>query len=651
MLLGSGRGAHPFRTTRDYDNFLARMDGFVAWVDQAINNLRAGVSKGWCCRAAPVARLLPQLDAIGASRIRGRRHSGNRCSAFRRGRRWPSVVGCSMPTTGSCASKCCRPIAACTTTSPQEYLPVARSTVAWSALPGGDFWYAYLVRYYTASEMTPARRTSWALADVARLRGEVERLQRRARVEWQPARGRASALRDEPGLPAAIAPAVLGGLWPGAGASCTAVAWTFRTPVTTRLEIRAVEPYRAVVAPVVSYRAPSADGQASGRAVRGYAAISRRDRPISRPRSTCSKPCPDATTEATLAQRDAVACRGCAASAQIESFDDGWAAYAATLGRELGVYEEDVFSQFGALSLELARAALIVVDTGLHLHGWSRERAIEYLRAQTAAEPERNRNRRRSLYRPARVALAGPIGATQDRSAATQRRAATRRALRHSTVPRAGRGGRRHAVAQSGSEDRSLDRDAEVGCWPLHSNRRLRELLASTAKSVRCVCATSLRLSGFSRRVNRSLRFIAHYNQIGRFLFLAKRQIREVVAVFSRLLVVPQRHRMHSVGESMVQFAHRPLAWLLVMSLCVAVHGGLDARQRASGRTRTNPRCVNVQRASGRRVALAGEAGHRSHRHAGRHGARRRAAVVRVGRWSDVCTHNGSASSMIEPTN
>ena len=42
--LGSGKGAHPFRTTRDYDNFLARMDGFVVWVDQAINNLRAGVT-------------------------------------------------------------------------------------------------------------------------------------------------------------------------------------------------------------------------------------------------------------------------------------------------------------------------------------------------------------------------------------------------------------------------------------------------------------------------------------------------------------------------------------------------------------------------------------------------------------------------------
>ena len=54
-LLGSGQGAHPFRTTRDYDNFLLRMDGFVAWVDQAINNLRAGVDKGvvlprWSCR-------------------------------------------------------------------------------------------------------------------------------------------------------------------------------------------------------------------------------------------------------------------------------------------------------------------------------------------------------------------------------------------------------------------------------------------------------------------------------------------------------------------------------------------------------------------------------------------------------------------------
>jgi uncharacterized protein (DUF885 family) len=106
----------------------------------------------------------------------------------------------------------------------------------------------------------------------------------------------------------------------------------------------------------------------------------------------------------------------------IESFDDGWAVYAATLGRELGMYDEDVWSRFGALSMELARAALVVVDTGLHLHDWTRERAIEYLRSQTALSPADIESAvDRCIAEPA-LAVAGPIGAR--RIAALRRKAA-----------------------------------------------------------------------------------------------------------------------------------------------------------------------------------------------------------------------------------
>jgi uncharacterized protein (DUF885 family) len=64
------------------------------------------------------------------------------------------------------------------------------------------------------------------------------------------------------------------------------------------------------------------------------------------------------------------------------AYSDGWASYAETLGPDLGLYG-DTYSRLGALSMEIWRAARLVVDTGLHSRSWSREQAMDYLRANT----------------------------------------------------------------------------------------------------------------------------------------------------------------------------------------------------------------------------------------------------------------------------
>ena len=63
-VLGSGEGIHPFDTTQDYENFLGRMDGFVEWVDQSINNMRSGAAKGIVQPRVVVERTIPQLAAL-----------------------------------------------------------------------------------------------------------------------------------------------------------------------------------------------------------------------------------------------------------------------------------------------------------------------------------------------------------------------------------------------------------------------------------------------------------------------------------------------------------------------------------------------------------------------------------------------------------
>ena len=419
VLLGSGRGSHPFRNTRDYDNFLARMDGFTAWVDQAINNLRAGVTKGVVLPKPIVERLLPQLDALG-------RLENPRETPF-----WQPLL--NFPAAPSVAERRRLLDAYDRKLREQvlpayrrlhdylakEYLPVARSSVGWSALPGGDFWYAYLVRYYTGSTTTPREAHELGTAEVARLQGEIERLQGALGLTGSIAEA-GGALRTNPEFRPGSPQQLLAAYGRAQARVALRLPGLFARPLTTRLEIRALEPHRGLSAPGVAYRAPSVEDKRAGVLYVDMRELASRPTYLAAAQYL-EQGVPGRHYQATIAQETPSLPR-LQRFGLIESFDDGWAVYAATLGRELGMYDEDVFGQFGALSMELARAALIVVDTGLHLHDWTRERAIEYLRSQTALSPADVENAvDRCIAEPA-VALAGPIGAR--RIAALRRKAA-----------------------------------------------------------------------------------------------------------------------------------------------------------------------------------------------------------------------------------
>jgi uncharacterized protein (DUF885 family) len=380
VQLASGKAGHPFNSTRDYDNFLSRMDGYVRWTEQAINNLRAGVSKGVVLPKIVVERTLPQLEAIASI-------EDPRQSPF-----WQPLY--SMPA-GPTVEDRKRLIAAYDEKIrkdvlpayrrlhdylQKEYLPHARDTVGMSALPSGDLWYAYLVRYHTSTDLTPQQVHELGLREVTRLRANLAALQSQLGVAGD-TRTVLDAMRADPKFQFKQPQELLAGYEAlRARVNANLPALFGRLP-KTGFEIRAVEAYREATEAAASYQPPSADGTRPGVFYVNTYQLQTRPSYMMEP-VFLHEAIPGHHFQVALAQETQNLPRFRRFD-YITAFGEGWGLYAESLGPELGLYA-DPYARFGALTLELWRAVRLVVDTGLHSQGWSRERAVEYMRANTS---------------------------------------------------------------------------------------------------------------------------------------------------------------------------------------------------------------------------------------------------------------------------
>jgi uncharacterized protein (DUF885 family) len=377
--LGSGSGPHPFATRDDYDHFLSRMDGFVRWADQVIANLELGVEKNHVLPKVLVEATLPQLEAIGVEQPRE--------SVF-----WRPILSFPAGLSVEDRKRLTAAYAAKLATEVlpayrrlhaylrDEYLPAARTDVGFDALPAGDVWYAYLVRLYTTTDLAPDEVHEIGLAEVGRLRGELERLRTQLGTQGD-LRSLFDALRADARFRYESPEAMLeeyGALRERVDAALPAL---FALRPRARFEIRAVESYRAKSAAAASYQRGSADGKRPG-----IFYVNTYDLP-SRPRYLMEaiylhEAVPGHHFQVSIAQ-EAANLPKFRRFGSDTAFVEGWGLYAETLGTELGLYS-DPYSRFGALTLQIWRAVRLVVDTGLHSQGWTRQRAVEYFRANTS---------------------------------------------------------------------------------------------------------------------------------------------------------------------------------------------------------------------------------------------------------------------------
>ncbi|BDT56820.1 hypothetical protein MasN3_03140 [Massilia varians] len=404
--------AMPFTSELDYRNYLGRLAALPAHVDGLVEQLRAGMAAGWTQPAAVMAPVPPALHALHEQIATG--------PLFAPFLRIPATIepetrekllveGISALAHGAHALHRLEEFVR------NEYLPAARQSIGASSLPGGADWYAFLVRHATTTRLTPEQVHEIGLREVTRLRAEMAMQAARTGFRGNLAQfltfartDRRLFFPDQEALLARYRKAV-----------ARASAKLPRVVATVPEAGIAVKPMSAEGAgqPLAYY-----EGGSEGRSAALVVNVSNLDqRPAWQVDSVAlHEALPGHHLQVARAQE--LALPAFRRHAWYQAFGEGWATYAEGLGPELGFFG-DPFSRFGHLNEEMLRAARLVVDTGIHLLGWSRKRAIDYLNANTANPPLDNEAEvDRIIAQPAQ-ALGYKIG--QLRIAALRERAAT----------------------------------------------------------------------------------------------------------------------------------------------------------------------------------------------------------------------------------
>jgi uncharacterized protein (DUF885 family) len=376
-LLGSGVGTHPFGAAQDYDNFLKRMEGFQVWVDTAIANMRRGVEVGIVQPKVVIERTLPQLEAMIVSDVR-------QSIFYQPILRMPPTLNESEKTrlmrayTQAIEQRIVPTYRKLRAFIQDEYLPRSRASVGMSDLPGGNAWYDHLVRTQTTTRLTADAIFQMGMDEIKQIKKERERM--RAESGFQGSIAEFARHLSRSATPGYVNREELIKEYEA-----------IREKVTPRLpklfgrlpkapyEIRTVEEFRERSSPS-QYRAASPDGSRPGVFYINAAGLKERPRAPSEA-LFLHEAVPGHHFQISL-QREQAGLPRFRRFGGYTAFVEGWALYAESLGRDLGLYSEP-HQYFGRLNSELFRAVRLVVDVGLHRKGWTREQALKFMMENT----------------------------------------------------------------------------------------------------------------------------------------------------------------------------------------------------------------------------------------------------------------------------
>lgn len=255
------------------------------------------------------------------------------------------------------------------------YIPAARDTIAFTALPDGDEWYAERVRYHTTTDMSAQEIHDVGVAEVHRIAAAMRAVMEQIGFTGT-MRDFAQHLATDPRFYFETPEALLAFYRDIAKRIDPAVPKLFRTMPRLPYGITAVPPEQAPSAPAAFYLQGSS---ALGRPGMFYAnTYDLSQRPSWNMESIClHEAVPGHHFQIALAQEMEDLPEFRKHTLSCTAYVEGWGLYCESLGSEMGMYA-DPYQRYGALDAELLRAIRLVTDTGMHALGWSREQSIAY---------------------------------------------------------------------------------------------------------------------------------------------------------------------------------------------------------------------------------------------------------------------------------
>ena len=368
-----GTSAQPFKTVRDYENWLQRLDAFTRWCHTAITNMQTGMKEGYVLPKALTEKIIPQMTAMAKS-------PAEEHPFYAPIKQMPAGFADSdrKRLSGSYSAtirdKLIPAFRALEVFLNHEYLPACRETSGISAIPNGREFYNLQIKTYTTTTLNADEVFDLGQREVTRLLAEMDKVRQtvgfngdlkaffghvRTRKELMPFTDAQQVLDNFHAIHRKMQPKLTR---------------LFSLKPRTPFEVRRTEAFREKTASA-EWLYGSLDGTRPGifyvpiPDVREYNVF--RDESL-----FLHEAIPGHHYQFSL-QRENEHLPLFRRILEYSAFGEGWALYCESLGKELGLYD-DPYQYFGMLSAKMHRAIRLVVDTGMHAKGWTREQAIQY---------------------------------------------------------------------------------------------------------------------------------------------------------------------------------------------------------------------------------------------------------------------------------